>query len=228
MESRRNEFLEGLGLGLPIVFGYVPVAIAFGLVCRNAGLPPYMALLFSALVFAGASQFMAVEMLAMGIQGLEVVAATLAVNFRHFLMSSSIASRVPTPVVAFGITDEVFAVSSTYGGVLSARLVIGIEAVAYTAWCGGTVLGAVAGEVLPPLIQQALGVTLYALFVSLLVPQLQRDRGVVAAVVAAVGIRLGLGATGWLPAGVVLLCAIAGGALAGAAAGPVKREEVTA
>ncbi|MFO7781424.1 MAG: AzlC family ABC transporter permease [Spirochaetia bacterium] len=219
MQHRANEYLNGLRLGVPIVFGYVPVAIAFGLVCRNAGLPPHVALLFSALVFAGASQFMAVEMLTLGIDGLQIIAATLAVNFRHFLMSSSIASRVPQPVIAFGITDEVFAVASAHPGTLTPRTVLGIETMAYLAWTGGTIAGALAGEILPLLLQQALGVTLYALFVSLLMPQLVRDRSVVAAAAAAVAIRLGLGAAGWFPAGVVLLFAIAGGAAAGAVVG---------
>jgi predicted branched-subunit amino acid permease len=103
--------------------------------------------------------------------------------------------------------------------------VLGIETMAYLAWCGGTVAGALAGEILPALIQQALGVTLYALFVSLLVPQLLRDRGAVAAAFAAVAIRLGLDAAGWMPAGVVLLFAIAGGATAGAVAGRGRRRE---
>lgn len=219
MQHRAHEYLNGLRLGVPIVFGYVPVAIAFGLVCRNAGLPPHVALLFSALVFAGASQFMAVEMLALGIDGLQIIAATLAVNFRHFLMSASIASRVPQPVVAFGITDEVFAVASSHPGTLTPRTVLGIETMAYLAWTGGTLAGALAGEILPILLQQALGVTLYALFVSLLVPHLMRDHSVVAAAAAAVAIRLGLGAAGWFPAGVVLLFAIAGGAAAGALVG---------
>jgi 4-azaleucine resistance transporter AzlC len=219
MQHRAHEYLNGLRLGVPIVFGYVPVAIAFGLVCRNAGLPSHVALLFSALVFAGASQFMAVEMLTLGIDGLQIVAATLAVNFRHFLMSSAIASRVPHPAVAFGITDEVFAVASAHPGTLTPHTVLGIETMAYLAWTGGTIAGALAGEILPLLLQQALGVTLYALFVSLLVPQLVRDHSVVAAAAAAVAIRLGLGAAGWFPAGVVLLFAIAGGAAAGALVG---------
>lgn len=225
MTQPDGPFFRGVKLGLPILFGYVPVAIAFGLVCRNAGLSPHIALLFSVVVFAGASQFMGVEMLALGVDGIQIVAATFAVNLRHFLMSSSIASRVQSPTVAFGITDEVFAVASAHPGPLSPRVVIGIEAVAYASWTGGTLLGIFVGEVLPPLVQQALGVTLYALFVSLLVPQLFRDRGVVAAAVAAVLVRLGLGATGWLPAGVVLLCAIAVGALSGAAAGHRTTEE---
>lgn len=225
MQHSGGEYTQGLRLGIPIVFGYVPVAVAFGLVCRNAGLPAYVALLFSALVFAGASQFMAVEMLTLGVDAVQIVAATLAVNFRHFLMSSSIAARVPHPLVAYGITDEVFAVASGHPGTLTPRTVLGIETMAYLAWCGGTVAGALAGEILPALIQQALGVTLYALFVSLLVPQLLRDRGAVAAAVAAVAIRLGLDAAGWMPAGVVLLFAIAGGATAGAVAGRGRRRE---
>jgi predicted branched-subunit amino acid permease len=200
MQHSGGEYTQGLRLGIPIVFGYVPVAVAFGLVCRNAGLPAYVALLFSALVFAGASQFMAVEMLTLG-------------------------ARVPHPLVAYGITDEVFAVASGHPGTLTPRTVLGIETMAYLAWCGGTVAGALAGEILPALIQQALGVTLYALFVSLLVPQLLRDRGAVAAAVAAVAIRLGLDAAGWMPAGVVLLFAIAGGATAGAVAGRGRRRE---
>lgn len=172
---------------------------------------------------------MAVEMLTLGIDGLQIIAATLAVNFRHFLMSASIASRVPSPVVAFGVTDEVFAVASAHSGPLTPPRVLGVETMAYLAWNGGTLAGVLAGAVLPQLLQQALGVTLYALFVSLLVPQLLGDRSVVAAAVAAVAVRLGLGATGWLPAGVVLLFAIAGGAAAGALCGrgTRRRQEAT-
>ncbi|MFP4638766.1 MAG: AzlC family ABC transporter permease [Spirochaetaceae bacterium] len=214
INNKVGELTEGARLGVPIVFGYIPVAIAFGLVCRDAGIAPHVALLFSALVFAGASQFMAVEMISLGAGPVQIVAATLALNSRHLLMSSSIASRVASPVVAFGITDEVFAVAAARPGTLTPRTVLGIEAMAYAAWCGGTLLGALAGDVLPPLIQQALGVTLYALFVSLLTPQLARNAGVVVAAAVAVALRLLLDAGG-LPAGVTLLLAIAGGASAG-------------
>lgn len=55
--------VEGMRHGVPVVVGYFPIALAFGMLARDQ-IPLYHAVSLSTLVFAGASQFMALELLA--------------------------------------------------------------------------------------------------------------------------------------------------------------------
>src|SRR4030042_2164383 len=82
-------FQEGAKAALPIVLGYLPVGIAFGVLARKAGVSTFEAGLMSLLVYAGASQFIAVEMLSKGIVWFPIVLTTFFINLRHLLMSST-------------------------------------------------------------------------------------------------------------------------------------------
>ncbi len=65
--TNNGQFREGVKDALPVVLGYLPVGIAFGLLARNAGVTPSEVGLMSLLVYAGASQFLAIEMIYKGI-----------------------------------------------------------------------------------------------------------------------------------------------------------------
>lgn len=216
-------FVRGLRRGVPIVFGYLPIAIAFGLLAREAALPWAAALGLSVFVFAGASQFIAVELYQLGAGAVEIVATTFLVNARHLLMSTTIAARLVRPVlrplVAFGVTDESFAVATTTADRIDARELAGLELVAYLSWCAGTVLGFLFGEVLPPIVQQALGVTLYALFVYLLLPSAVRSISVTATAASAAAVHTVLRLLE-LEAGISLVIAIVVGTAIGTAIAP--------
>ncbi|NPV42797.1 MAG: AzlC family ABC transporter permease [Firmicutes bacterium] len=69
-------------------------------------------------VYAGASQFVAVNLLALNATYWEIVLTTFIINFRHFLMSASLSRRIEQPTskkwiafISFGITDETFTVA---------------------------------------------------------------------------------------------------------------------
>src|SRR5512137_731818 len=85
-----GQFREGVKDALPVVLGYLPVGVAFGLLARNGGVTPSEAGLMSLLVYAGASQFLAIEMIFKGMTWLPIVFATCFINLRHFLMSSNL------------------------------------------------------------------------------------------------------------------------------------------
>jgi 4-azaleucine resistance transporter AzlC len=112
-------------------------------------------------VFAGASQFIAVGLLSGGATALEVVATTLFVNLRHILMSASLsphyreAPRGLIPFVAWGVTDETFAISigRYISGEADHRYGLALHYTAYASWVSGTVLGALAGALIPPALQ---------------------------------------------------------------------------
>ena len=113
-----QELRKGLSAAVPIAIGYVPIAVAFGVIARQTGLSFAETVLMSMMVFAGASQFMAVQMATAGALGMEIIFATLVLNFRHFVMGLSLMDRlkdVPAlvkGVLAFGVTDETFAVAA--------------------------------------------------------------------------------------------------------------------
>ncbi len=175
---------EGLIDGTALVAGYFPVAMAFGLLAKTTGVSFIDTCLFSLIVFAGASQFMALDLIRAGIATTDIVLATFLLNLRHLMMSASLAVRLDgvkkglLPLIAFGVTDESFSVASLKMGKLGAPYLLALNGISYGAWAGGTAAGYLAGMILPVAVQNALGVGLYALFMAILAPEIKKDRAV--------------------------------------------------
>jgi 4-azaleucine resistance transporter AzlC len=174
LKTHGSEFPRGLRLGFPICVGYFSASLAFGILARSLGLGIIETIVFSVSNFAGASQFMAVRMISSGAAAPELFVAVLLVNARYFLMGASLARKLDARglgrkiLAAFGTTDESFALGSGQEGRLPFPRFLGIEAIAYSGWVGGTAAGAVAGSFLPASVQAALSGSLYAFFAALL------------------------------------------------------------
>ena len=128
----KGDYFRGVRTAIPILIGYFPAAMTFGLIAKNMDIDLVHACLMSIMVFAGASQFMALNLIASGIATVEIVIATLLMNFRHFLMTASLSSKLQEgsrflPVIAFGVTDETFAIASTREQKLSSGFLIRIR-----------------------------------------------------------------------------------------------------
>lgn len=178
-EKIRELLLSGVKTGLPIMLGYVPIGIAYAVMARQAGLTVGQTCLMSLTVYAGASQMMAAGMLADHGAFLAIVLATFVLNLRHIIMSTCVMHRMePTSLplrllAAFGVTDESFALFTTgTGKSRSVFFFLGIHAAIYLSWNLGTLLGALAMDLLPPILTASLGVSLYAMFISILMPDL--------------------------------------------------------
>src|SRR5574340_573103 len=76
-------FIRGLKLGLPILLGYVPVGMAFGILADGLGFTPIQAIVCSATALAGAGQFIGLALMKSGATAFAVVAATTVVNLRY-------------------------------------------------------------------------------------------------------------------------------------------------
>jgi 4-azaleucine resistance transporter AzlC len=182
----RPSYLQGVRAAVPIVLGYIPVGIAFGVLARQAGLSSLEATTMSLLVFAGASQFIAAGMLAAGAGALAVVATTLVVNLRHFLMSSTVARHLkPTslPVTAglgFELTDESFAVIMSDPEKLTGNhgFMFGLQTTAQAAWVAGTAAGALFGLLVNGA-SYGIPFALPALFICLLVLQIKSGQHII-------------------------------------------------
>lgn len=192
-EDRRGSseagFASGLRDGVPIALGYFTVSIAFGLAAAAVGFPTLGLALMSATNLSSSGQFAGVAVIAGGTM-LELALTTLLVNLRYLLMSMSLSQRLAPGtstlgrlVVAYGVTDEIFAVELGHR-VVRARYAAGLMALPILGWTSGTVVGAVAGEVLPESLAGPMGVLLYAMFTATVIPALKRSRPI--AIVAAV------------------------------------------
>lgn len=178
----RSALFRGLGASLSIAVGYVPVAISFGLAAVYADIPPYMAVLISVLVYAGAAQFVLISLVAGGGAAFSIVGVVLLMNLRHLFYGPAILSRLdgsarklPLVALAAGLTDEVFATSVGKLGEQPTeereRWYAGLQLGAYASWVVGTAVGAWFGHdwlSSSAVLSQTLGFVLPALFLALL------------------------------------------------------------
>ncbi|GGK16706.1 autotransporter [Caldalkalibacillus thermarum] len=176
----KGALAQGVSAGIPIMIGYLPIGVAFGVISRETGVPLLDTVLMSSLVFAGASQFMAINMIAMGASFAEIVLATFVLNFRHFVMSMSLMNRVREvprswkAALSLGITDETFAVASLQKEKPHQLFLGGLMLAAYVSWVFATLLGALLSNVIPPEIGASMSIALYAMFIGLLVPAIRQ------------------------------------------------------
>ncbi|MDY0288153.1 MAG: AzlC family ABC transporter permease [Sphaerochaeta sp.] len=183
-------FSRGVREGFPICVGYFPTAMAFGLVCRDVGLKMWEAVLFSVTNFAGSGQFLAINLLASGALILEIIIGALLINLRYIFMGAALNQKLEEGihgprrlVLAHGTTDEVFSVAVLHNQRLSWTYMAGLQGVSYAGWVGGTALGFLIGMVLSAELQMAVGVTLYAMFISLFAQEL-RQKGIMVLIIA--------------------------------------------
>ena len=176
--AKLQQFKKGLLAGLPVIFGYVPVGIAFAIIARQAGFNVWETCSFSLLVFAGSSQMMAAGMFAQGAGVAAIVLATFILNLRHFIMSTCVLSRMqeaPTwqkALAMFGNTDESFAIFTTEREEnCTLPFFVGVALSTYLIWNGSTLLGALALDFLPEIVLASTGIAIYALFITLLIPK---------------------------------------------------------
>ena len=180
---RASPWVTGVREAIPLLGGYIPIAISFGLVAVQAGFSAWEAVAISTLIYAGASQFVFVGMVAGGAPLWLVVAMTLLINVRHVVYAPNLAASMSTsrwwPALMHGLTDQVFALALTRLPQLpeAARLgwYTGAALLAWLAWIAGTAVGALGGEWVVerwPLLGEVMPFALPALFLVLVVPRL--------------------------------------------------------
>jgi len=217
----KREIEDAVKAGIPIFIGYVPAAIAFGILSKGCGITLLECFLFSAVVFAGASQFIALNLLMTGMGPGGIILTTLLVNFRHFLMSAYLSTKIGRIakryifLMAFGVTDEVFSVLSFKKGNLSKTFIFIVQLSAYTAWVSGTVAGYILGGFLPEILTRSMGVALYALLLAILIPEIKTSVTILTLTMASgllntLLIKLDILPKGWTIIACILIIALAG------------------
>ncbi len=192
----KREFVRGLGDGLPIGLGYIPVAFTFGFLAVSGGLPVWVACLISFSNLTSAGQFAGMNLIFAGAGYFEVALTTFVINLRYMLMSLSLTQRIEKSMgtlkrmlVGFAVTDEIFVVASLNQGPLRAAYLFGLMALPIGGWNLGTFLGAAISDFLPLALQNAMGIALYGMFIALIVPASRDSFHVLVIVLIAVAIN---------------------------------------
>lgn len=230
--SRRERFAAGFRSGAPIMLGYAPVSFAFAVGAVGAGLPWWLVVLISLTNFTSAGQKAGADLLVTGGALYEIGSAVFVVNIRYMLMSLSLTQRMlkmpmgKKLLLANGVTDEIYFLAMQQEQ-LTGWFFAGLSAGPYLGWVGGTLLGALAGAVLPPSVSSALGIALFAMFIAIIIPEIKKSKA--ALVVSAVAIGLSLlfayvPVVKTVPSGWALIMAAVGAAAVGALLFPIQHD----
>ena len=230
-----KEYKSGVRTGLPVGLGYFSVSFGFGAMAVAQGLKALDATLISAVNLTSAGQFAGLTLIvAMGTLW-EMVMTQIVINSRYSLMSLALSQRMgqrigffPRLFIAFFNTDEIFALAMARQEPLTVPFLLGLGTLPFFGWTGGTLMGALAGSVLPSDIRAALGVMLYGMFIAIVVPPAKQEKAVLVTVILALILSC---LFAWVPvlqqvsAGIsIVICTVAAAAMC-AVLFPVKEEE---
>ena len=205
---------------LPLLLGVAPFGTAYGAYAIETGLSGGLTQAMSSMVFGGASQFVAVQLIASGVPGGMIVLAVLLVNLRHMLYSASVAPHVSHLnsrwrwLLAYLLTDEAYAVGmQRYGrddeSPRKHWFFFGAGFALWATWQATTAIGIVLGAAVPE--SWSLDFALPLTFIALLTPVLTTRPAFAAAGIAGV---IAVAGFDW-PYGTELITAIGGGLVGG-------------
>ena len=228
-------FLRGLRAGIPIGLGYLSVSFTFGIMAISMGFEWWQAVIISMTTVTSAGQLAGINVMIHPGQYAAMLISQLTINVRYSFMSMSLSQKVSPRfngfkrwVLGFFMTDEIFAVAAAEDEV-EPKFFLGLSVIPYVGWTMGTLIGALVGNVLPPVVMSALCLAIYGMFLAIVAPPARKSKAVLCVVAIAVALHCVFYYVPYLsakiPSGIsVSICAIAA-AIAGALIFPIKDEE---
>ena len=194
----------GMRRGIPVGMGYFSVSFGFGALAAGQGLRPMEATLISLTNLTSAGQFAGLTLILASAGLWEMILTQLVINSRYALMSLALSQKMgqkigllPRFLIAFFNTDEIFALAMSRQEPLTTPYLLGLGTLPILGWTLGTLAGALAGSVLPEMLQNALGVMLYGMFIAIVVPPAKKERPVLLCALAALACS---SLFAWIPA----------------------------
>ncbi len=180
--NKKLTFLNGMKMGIPIGLGYFAVSFSLGISAKHAGLTALQAAFASLLLNASAGEYALFTLIGAGAGFVEVAVMSAVANARYLLMSCALSqklspeTRLPQRMmIGVAVTDEMFGASIAHPEKVSHWYYFGMMAVAMPCWSLGTALGVAVGSILPALAVSALSVSLYGMFLAIIIPEARRN-----------------------------------------------------
>ena len=163
---------------VPVMTGYVFLGFGFGIVMHQSGYGGLWPVAMSLFIYAGSMQYMAVSLLTSGASLLTTALTTVVVNARHLFYGISMVDAYKgagkkRPYMIFALTDETYSLVSQNQapeGISFHNYCLLVSLFDQCYWVGGTILGALAGDLLP-INYEGIEFVLTALFVTIFVEQ---------------------------------------------------------
>ena len=178
----KSNFIRGMRNGIPIMLGYFSVSFGFGILAVKMGLSVLQAVGISATNLTSAGQVAGLSIIAAGGSIIEMALCQFVINLRYALMGFSLSQHLDNSfttlhriILSFGITDEIFAVAISRSEPISASYMYGLIFTPFIGWTSGTLLGAVAGDLMPQSVCNAMGLMLYGMFIAIIIPPAKRN-----------------------------------------------------
>lgn len=188
-----KDYKRGLFDGIPIGLGYFSVSFTFGMIAIMSGVSILQATALSLCNLTSAGQFAAIQLMQVNAPILEVVLATIIINFRYVLMSISLSQKLADKmplhhklIVAFGNTDEIFAVAQNQTIPNNFPYLLGLISLPLLGWTMGTFFGATFNSLLPESIQSAFSIALYGMFIAIVIPVAKKVKSVTICILIAI------------------------------------------
>ena len=213
--AAQSSFASGALAAAPLALAVVAFGASFGILARDAGMGVAAPIVMSLTTFAGSAQFAVASVLGSdGAVAAAIVAAVL-LNLRYLAIGVSVApalrgSATRRVAEAQLAVDESWAVAQRDGRVDRGRL-LGAGTVLMVSWLAGTVGGVLGGSALGDPADYGLDAMFPALFLALLVGQLDGRRARIAALA---GGLIALALTPVLPPGFPIVAATLGAVIA--------------
>ena len=157
------------------------MGIGYAAIAIKAGMTPFETISMSFLVYAGAGQIIAATMLLNGATAMAIILTNFVVNLRYFVMSTCVLNQVeesnlPLNILAAHVTvDESFAMFSLSED-SNIWIYLGIAITAWLSWCLVAGIGVVVLDLLPVIVTNSFNISLYALFVAILIPAIKESK----------------------------------------------------
>lgn len=184
-ESKGATLLFALKKSLPVLFGYLFLGSAFGIMLYEAGYNWVWAIFISVIVYAGSGQFLLVSLLSSGASIATTAMMSFFINSRHMFYGLSYIEKFKSggwryPFMIFGLTDETYSVNTSITSVpenvneVKARHYISLFDHIY--WIIGSVIGSLAGQTVP-IDFTGIDFSMTALFVVIFIDLLRGQKG---------------------------------------------------
>ncbi|MCR5153946.1 MAG: AzlC family ABC transporter permease [Lachnospiraceae bacterium] len=174
---------------MPIGAGYFAVSFSLGITASLAGVNAIQGFIASLFTLASAGEYAGFTTMAAGGSYVEMALMCFIASARYLLMACALSQRMSENLpfrhrlgIGFCLTDEIFGISIAKHGPTDPFYMYGAVSVAAPLWALGTSLGIVMGNLLPGRIVSALSVSLYGMFLAIIIPPARKNK-VVAALV---------------------------------------------
>ena len=151
-----SDFKYIFSVTIPILLGYIPLGIGFGLFASQSGLSIIVSALMSIFMYTGAGQYLAVGLFAVNASFSSILITEILLNLRHIVYGLSLIREFDgigkcKPYLIFALTDETYSVLTNTKcpqNINKKKFYLGVSALNHFYWVTGSLIGAFLGKIL--------------------------------------------------------------------------------